>query len=312
MVRCGSRPVQWRKCARRQADPPDRRRVLCRPVHTLDHDGKSVAEKFTEIQGMPLDRRVLGINIWRSVSPGPLARLPLAVCDRTSIDRDDLEYDLNPNAKPRPFNAHYCKPNDGQRWNYFSAMNRDERWYSPPKTRTRPMATYSARRCTQRFPFPDQTTARNARASKSGFSRPCHCQTSAPSTPNLGVSASASVQPARRRLEGIAGFCREAPTTRMGVCGRALRVAAGASRTACTHAPLRLLGVGPLRVRSHACPSQATVPGTLRLPLTPRLGVDGALGGECVGVSPYATGPPPRRPVRSRRLAGRARGCDRP
>ena len=61
----------------------------------------------------------------------------------------------------------------------------------------------------------------------------------------------------------------------MGVCGRALRVTAGASRTA-----LRLLGVGPLRLRSRACPSRATVPGTLRLPLTPRLGVDGALGGR--------------------------------
>ena len=65
---------------------------------------------------MPTDQRVLGINIGRSVPPEPLARFPLAVCDRTSIDRGDLEYDLNPNAKPRPFNAHYGKPNDAQRW----------------------------------------------------------------------------------------------------------------------------------------------------------------------------------------------------
>ena len=65
---------------------------------------------------MPTDQRVLGINSRRSVPPEPLARFPLAVCDRTSIDRDDLEYDLNPNAKPRPFNAHYGKPNDAQRW----------------------------------------------------------------------------------------------------------------------------------------------------------------------------------------------------
>ena len=60
------------------------------------------------------------------MSPEPLARFPLAVCDRTSIDPDDLEYDLNPNAKPRPFNAHYCKPNARQRWNYYPAMIRDE------------------------------------------------------------------------------------------------------------------------------------------------------------------------------------------
>lgn len=93
---------------------------------SLSADRRTVTEKFTEIQGMPMDRRVLGINIWRSVSPRPLARLPLAVCDRTSIDRDDLEYDLNPNAKPRPFNAHYCRPNDAQRWYYYADMTRDE------------------------------------------------------------------------------------------------------------------------------------------------------------------------------------------
>ena len=93
---------------------------------SLSADRTTVTEKFTEIQGMPTYRRVLGINIWRSVSPQPLARFPLAVCDRTSIERDDLEYNLNPNAKPRPFNAHYCKPNDAQRWYYYAAMTRDE------------------------------------------------------------------------------------------------------------------------------------------------------------------------------------------
>ena len=46
---------------------------------------------------------------------GALARFPLTVCDRISIDRDDLEYDLNPYAKPKPFNPP-CKPNDAQRW----------------------------------------------------------------------------------------------------------------------------------------------------------------------------------------------------
>ena len=90
-----------------------------------EHTGK-VIEKFSEVQGMPQDKRLIGINIWRSVSPKPLARLPLAGCDRTSVEPSDLEYNLNPNAKPRPFNAHYCKPNDAQRWNYYSAMTNDE------------------------------------------------------------------------------------------------------------------------------------------------------------------------------------------
>ena len=57
---------------------------------------------------------------------GALARFPLTVCDRISIDRDDLEYDLNPYAKPKPFNAPYCEPNDAQRWHWYSAMSRDE------------------------------------------------------------------------------------------------------------------------------------------------------------------------------------------
>ena len=92
----------------------------------VSDDRRTVTRTFAETQGMRTDRRVLGINIWRSVSPEPLARFPLAVCDRTSIDRDDLEYDLNPNALPKPFNAHYCKPNDAQRWHFYSAMTRDE------------------------------------------------------------------------------------------------------------------------------------------------------------------------------------------
>jgi len=68
---------------------------------------------------------VIGINIWRSVTDTPLERFPLTVCDRTSIDPDDLVYELNPNA-PKPFNAHYCRPNPDQRWNYYSELGRDE------------------------------------------------------------------------------------------------------------------------------------------------------------------------------------------
>ena len=92
----------------------------------VDEESGKTLEKFSEVQGMPQDKRLIGINIWRSVSPRPLARFPLAVCDRTSIEPSDLEYNLNPNAKPRPFNAHYCKPNEDQRWHYYSAMTSDE------------------------------------------------------------------------------------------------------------------------------------------------------------------------------------------
>ena len=61
---------------------------------------------------------------------------------------------------------------------------------------------------------------------------------------------------ARRRLEGIAGLRREAPTTRMGACGRALRVVAGAPLAA-----LRSLDGRPVRLRDRA------LRGTHRRPL---------------------------------------------
>ena len=92
---------------------------------TLSSDNKSIEKTFAEIMGMPTDKRVIGINIWRSVSNDPLERLPLAVCDRTSIDPNDLKYSLNTEA-PKPFNAHSCVPNAGQRWYYYSQQTRDE------------------------------------------------------------------------------------------------------------------------------------------------------------------------------------------
>lgn len=91
----------------------------------LTPDRSRVAKTFAEVMGMPTDKRVVGINVWRSVTPMPLERYPLAVCDRRSIDPDDLVYDLNPNA-PKPFNAHYCQPNAQHRWNYYSNMTKDE------------------------------------------------------------------------------------------------------------------------------------------------------------------------------------------
>ena len=92
---------------------------------SLSQDGRSVTKSFVDIIGLPRGKRIIGLNIWRSVSSNPLERFPLAVCDRTSIDPEDLEYKLNVNA-PVPFNAHYCKPNDDQRWYYYPKMSRDE------------------------------------------------------------------------------------------------------------------------------------------------------------------------------------------
>ena len=92
---------------------------------TLSADRTSVERSFLEIMGMPTNKRVIGINIWRSVTESHLERFPLTICDRTSIDPDDLVYSLNVNA-PKPFNAHYCRPNTTHRWYYYSGMSKNE------------------------------------------------------------------------------------------------------------------------------------------------------------------------------------------
>jgi len=92
---------------------------------TLSSDQQQIEKSFAKIMGLPTNKRVVGINIWRSVSNSPLERFPLAVCDRTSIDPSDLIYALNGEA-PIPFNAHYCLPNATQRWFYYSRQAADE------------------------------------------------------------------------------------------------------------------------------------------------------------------------------------------
>jgi hypothetical protein len=92
---------------------------------TLSSDNKRIEKTFAEIMGMPTDKRVIGINIWRSVSEDPLERLPLALCDRTSINPNDLKYSLNPEA-PKPFNSHSCLPNAEQRWFYYPRQTVEE------------------------------------------------------------------------------------------------------------------------------------------------------------------------------------------
>ena len=59
-------------------------------------------EILCQDHGASTNKRVVGINIWRSVSNSPLERFPLAVYDRTSIDPNDLIYALNGEA---PFHS---------------------------------------------------------------------------------------------------------------------------------------------------------------------------------------------------------------
>ena len=83
--------------------------------------------KYPDVTNAPVPpgQRLVTLQLWRSVSAEPLARMPLMVCDRTSIDPADLVYTPNPNA-PTPFNMHSARPNQSQRWCYFSEQSSDE------------------------------------------------------------------------------------------------------------------------------------------------------------------------------------------
>jgi hypothetical protein len=79
-----------------------------------------------EAAAMWLQRRFIGINVWRPLKP--VLRTPLAVCDGATVAPEDLKvgYAANntDNANPRAgFNLAY---NPKQRWYYFRHMQPDE------------------------------------------------------------------------------------------------------------------------------------------------------------------------------------------
>ncbi len=74
-------------------------------------------------------RRIAGFNVWRAISEPP-QDVPLAVCDATSIERDDLIPADIAVARPRggtgTWEGGFLRHNPGHRWGYFSNMHRDE------------------------------------------------------------------------------------------------------------------------------------------------------------------------------------------
>jgi len=94
----------------------------------LDEDGAVVNRWCDLVFGNGSDtgnRRMVGVNLWRSVSRKPLARMPLAVLDRRTIDRDALLYQKNPGLHAKG-NMTAMPPSDDHEWNYYPDMTREE------------------------------------------------------------------------------------------------------------------------------------------------------------------------------------------
>ena len=64
------------------------------------------------------------LNMWRNVSPTPVERLPLALCDRRTVRRADLQAFPLPGEILSDVLASAHEP--GQQWWYFSQMTHEE------------------------------------------------------------------------------------------------------------------------------------------------------------------------------------------
>ena len=90
-----------------------------------------LAESFFGAAAAPLKpgQRLVGYNVWRVASPPP-QDIPLAVCDRRTVDRADLGeadgvYDKGEPPWPT-LEAFLLRHNPAHRWIYFSNMQPDE------------------------------------------------------------------------------------------------------------------------------------------------------------------------------------------
>jgi hypothetical protein len=74
-----------------------------------------------------LSKRIVNINLWRGIRP--VERMPLAVCDASSVSRGDLVRIViayRPGEAPSSFAGFNLAYNPAQRWYYYPDMQPDE------------------------------------------------------------------------------------------------------------------------------------------------------------------------------------------
>ena len=98
----------------------------------VDFDGQSVANWLRAVRPGEADRllkkrRMININLWRPIRP--VERMPLAVCDASSVSRADLVRTVigrKDSDEPSPFAGFNLAYNPGQRWYYYPGMHPNE------------------------------------------------------------------------------------------------------------------------------------------------------------------------------------------
>ena len=110
---------------------PQRLRDLANPPSLNDTlrrvlaDGESLISKPLMHQALGEGGRFAIINVWRSIAPEPVARLPLALCDAQSVRPKDLVvFELH--YQDRIGENYFAKHAARHRWFHYPAMSRDE------------------------------------------------------------------------------------------------------------------------------------------------------------------------------------------
>ncbi len=96
----------------------------------IDFDGATVEHWARTLRPDDAERllkkRLINMNLWRPIRP--VERMPLAVCDATTVARGDLIRTViaEKNGEPSPYSGFNLAYNPDQRWNYFPAMQPSE------------------------------------------------------------------------------------------------------------------------------------------------------------------------------------------
>ena len=98
----------------------------------IDFDGPSIEAWVRALRPDDADRllakrRIVNMNLWRPIRP--VERMPLAVCDASSVDRADLIRTVighKEGEQASPYAGFNLAYNPGQRWFYFPQMQPSE------------------------------------------------------------------------------------------------------------------------------------------------------------------------------------------
>jgi hypothetical protein len=121
-------------------------------IHT-DFSDKSARARAAAVCGAtrPIRQRIVAINVWRPII-GPLRDSPLAICDASSVEKQDLlAADLL--YPDRTGEIYYLGFNPAHRWFYASDMRADEVWMF----KNYDSATDGRSRCAPHTAFVDST-----------------------------------------------------------------------------------------------------------------------------------------------------------